>query len=72
MDYNIGKCPCCRTNVVVICDEEKLPRSFTTTCGCGFTILYEEGQIFDFHKKLHEEDPRWPEDGKGTYSVDIK
>jgi hypothetical protein len=48
------------------------PRCFTTDCPyCDGLIFIEDGVLYDFHKKLHEEDPRWPEDGMGTSYLSI-
>ena len=38
---------------------------------CNLLILMECGKIYDFHKKMHEEDSRWPADGKGTGYIEL-
>ncbi len=64
---DIGTCPNCKYRVAIIAD--KIPdKSFICDCqGCGLLIGYEDGKLFDMHAKVHESDPRWPKDGKGTY-----
>ena len=61
-------CPGCNKDLIV--DADEIPNSFTCDCHyCSLLLLVEEGVAFDFHKKLHERDPGWPEDGKDTCSI---
>ncbi len=64
-----GKCPKC--DKAFFFDEKELPKSFTTDCDCGETLLIEDGVIYPFHEKMHQEDPRWPADGKNTGTIKI-
>jgi hypothetical protein len=60
-------CPGCNKGFTVFGD------SGTGDCPhCNLLVLIENDKIYDFHKKLHEEDPRWPADGKGTGYIEIK
>jgi hypothetical protein len=45
----------------------------TTNCShCGVLLLIEDGVAYNFNKKLHEKDSRWPIDGKDTGFLSIK
>jgi hypothetical protein len=62
-------CPECNKPVLpmtVVADYE------SATCDCPYCdcmLLIQGGVLVDFHKTLHNNDPRWPETGKGTYSI---
>ena len=46
--------------------------NFTLDCPngqCSRLLLFDKGQIWDFHKKLHAEDARWPADGVRTMVI---
>lgn len=64
-------CPGCEKKFVVcVCNVT----SATADCPneeCGMLLLIEDGKVYDFHKKLHERDPRWPADGKGTEYIEF-
>lgn len=63
-------CPGCSKESTIVADE--IPASFTCDCShCDLLLLVENGVAFDFHKKLHERDERWPEDGKGTFVAEF-
>ena len=65
------ECPCCSNAL----DSKKYgldswndaPLSATLDCyKCAALLLFEDRLLKDFHKEMHKEDPRWPEDGSGT------
>ena len=59
------ECPLCGKNCFF--DLEDANSNFSTNCvHCGELLLANDGEVYPFHQKLHEEDPRWPADGKGT------
>jgi len=61
-------CPICQQAFTLSCAE--MPRSCTLDCPqCGGLLLYTQEQLYDFHAKLHADDPRWPVDGKGTHCL---
>jgi uncharacterized protein YbaR (Trm112 family) len=39
---------------------------------CNAILLIRNGIPVDFHKTLHEEDSRWPENGNGTAYVELE
>jgi hypothetical protein len=41
-------------------------------CNSLRIILDEDGTNKGLHEHLHEQDARWPKDGKDTYSVDVE
>lgn len=42
----------------------------STDCNhCGALLLIQDGVVYPFHEKLHEDDARWPKDGAGTASI---
>jgi hypothetical protein len=44
----------------------------TTDCiGCSALLLIKDGKLYDFHKYLHEQDARWPKDGKDIGFIQI-
>jgi DNA-directed RNA polymerase subunit RPC12/RpoP len=56
-------------------DAEVFAKDNGATCDCpycGMLILLEDNQSKDFHKTLHQEDARWPADGKNTGYLEIK
>jgi hypothetical protein len=63
-------CPNCRKSFKINVDV--LPKSFTCDCvHCDSLLFFEDGKITDFHKTLHEQDSRWPADGKDTNWTEI-
>lgn len=77
---NTTFCPCCEDTfkTSLFASKRKTKKVFkeykgaTLNCPkCGSLLLIEDGKIYDFHKRLHERDSRWPIDGKGTYSAQI-
>jgi len=61
---DLGSCPVCGKAVEIPKIRIKI-QYFSITCSCGKLLLYDEGKLYDLHRKLHEEDPEWPENGKG-------
>lgn len=68
----IGPCPNCG-HLLYYSDDVEYTDSFTTDCPeCNKLLLCEDGSLYDFHKKMHKEYSKWPEDGKGTFSVTVQ
>jgi hypothetical protein len=38
---------------------------------CQALLIMDKGIVKDFHQKLHDEDPRWPADGKGAGYLEL-
>lgn len=68
-----GECPECDRGFafgagVTLEDAEGV----TTDCNeCGALLLIEGGRVYEFNKKQHSEDSRWPADGNNTGSVEV-
>jgi hypothetical protein len=66
-----GKCPVC--DQTFFFEDHAGPGDCVTDCSrCGELLLIENNLIYPFHKKLHSEDSRWPEDGIGTGYVTLQ
>jgi hypothetical protein len=64
------ECPLCKMHFYF--EEMSMPTSFTTDCNvCGGLLIYNEGELKDFHKHMNSKDSRWPIDGKDTGYVKI-
>lgn len=63
------KCPICGAGFKV---TEELVASFTCDCpSCGGLLLVEDSVVYDFHRKMHEENPSWPADGEGAGYIEV-
>ena len=61
-------CPRCGESSEVLADH--IPASFTADCShCQLVMLVENGTVYDLHRKLHEDNERWPEDGEGVRTM---
>lgn len=38
---------------------------------CGKLLILSNGKVYDFHKKIHDNNSLWPEDGVGTGYIDV-
>lgn len=64
-------CPICQQAFTL--SRSEMPRSCTLDCPqCGGLLLYLHETLYDFHAKLHADDPRWPVDGKGTGCLTVQ
>lgn len=66
---------CIKCNHLFGYDENQV-LSIGISCDCpncdAALMVYPNQVVRDFHEVLHESDPRWPKDGKGTNVVDLK
>jgi DNA-directed RNA polymerase subunit RPC12/RpoP len=54
-------------------NNELMNISATLNCPhCDALLLLEKGNIYNFHKVMHEQIPEWPEDGNGTNFIAIQ
>lgn len=65
---NSVKCPECNITLEFDCEIDGM--NFTTDCKCGTLLLVNDGIARDFHKAMHEDNPSWPKDGKGTAFIE--
>lgn len=64
-------CPCCKGSYEIEYTATDV-ESATANCRlCGALLIFKSGVALDFHTYLHQSDPRWPKDGKGTHSVEV-
>lgn len=67
-------CPECKQSFIFTSGTYEQMQNCTCDCPnpkCGILLLVENGIVYDFNKKLHERDQRWPADGKGTHSIEV-
>ena len=66
-------CPHCAIHIEKLTPEVLSENEGATLdCpSCNALLIIKNGRLSDFHKILHEEDERWPEDGKDTSYIGI-
>ena len=67
------KCPeCDGMNAFTSITEIEDANHSTADCvHCKALLIIQEGMAYEFHKRMHSKDPRWPEDGAGTGYVEV-
>jgi hypothetical protein len=64
-----GKCISCKEDFFFNETSETFNEvnDVSTDCPhCKALLLIRSNRVWSFHNKLHEENPKWPKDGKGT------
>ena len=66
-------CPSCKLEITKLTDEiVKDNEGSTVDCPhCHCLLIIESGKLLDFHGYMNEQDPNWPKDGHGTFSIEI-
>ena len=68
------KCPKCQQPSFLpdIATVDEVNGSTMYCTHCQELILVRRGTAYPFHQYMHEQDPRWPADGKGTGHVTLE
>lgn len=69
-----GTCPSCATHIEKL-TPEILSEKDGATCDCPYCdtlLIIKEGRLQEFHPWLHEQDSRWPKDGKDTDYIAVE
>ena len=68
-----ANCPECKSAFKVSAEAIEDAIGCTTDCPeCEALLVFaDDGSVQDFHKWMHEQDDRWPVDGKGTDYIEM-
>jgi len=67
-----GICPKCNSGFAFPDMTIEDVEGVTTDCpNCDILLLVKDGSVYEFHKKLHDGDSRWPVDGNSANFVNI-
>jgi endogenous inhibitor of DNA gyrase (YacG/DUF329 family) len=64
------KCPMCQGDLTWDRSEKELVGATTDCPTCGADLILVV-QAIDFHQWMHEQNPQWPADGKGTGKITL-
>lgn len=66
-------CPVCEERMYWPLEDFDIEIEATLDCaGCSALLYYAEKTVYLFHEYMHAQDSRWPVDGAGTGSIEVK